>query len=1015
MSAMQQMSLGRVRVAQWMLVAVLAATPVFAYALGMGKLVLRSGLDEPLHGEIEITSVTPQELKTLKSTLASRADFDSAGIDRPFFLTGIKYDVTQHSDGRTYLQLTTDEPIREPFLHLLLQVEWSGGKLIREYTALLDPPQWAEAKPAEIQAPDVAASAPTPVEPPADTSTGQGMGAAGEPAPSPMPAVIAEEKKSEPVTAMPPAETPPAETAATSVAEAPPSPGLPPESQTTSTTEHLPDAMAAAPAAEVRAPGMAGESGARAWASVWEYGPVKKGETLGRIVDKLRVDKTLTPQQIMLALLRANPSAFYAKNVNNLKVGMILKVPERDDVESVPKAAARSEFQAQYEVWQKYKTQVAAASSAVTVPTESSEMPMAAVKPQEVKPQTAKPQAVKPQSIAKAAPAVKPVTPAKKEPQSSQTVGEGDEGLLKIVRSNLENTTTPEGAKAPGVETRKDAAKEQRALTEKVATLEEAIESKELQNKEMRDRVGKMQEQVKNTSRLIDLENKELAQSQKQATESAKVKPEPTAPSQPVPAASPAPAAVSAPAAVPTASPEAAQQTPPAALPAPAAAKKPVRRPVAPPPAPEPGFLQSLTDNLFDNPLLLTVLAGVGVLGAGIFAIHYVRRRRATVEFEESILSGGSIGPDNSSISESTSQPGASDTSFLSDFSQGGMGNIHTDEVDPIAEAEVYLAYGRDEQAEEILKEAVVKDPARHELKQKLLEIYHQRNDVAGFETLAEELYAALEGKGGKVWDKVEEMGRKISPNNPMFRGGAPTRVPDAAAAAVSAVPARTPANDLHVPLEREATEHAHAPDSQSLNFDLGDMQHAAPSVASTPDRAPPKDVGLDFDLGDTDIAQDARMDLEFDTETKAPTPDSSHGALDLDFNLHEEEPASAHGSGGIDFDVPAEPHVDNEISLDFDAPTGHGSSGDGGLTFSMDDTAADNPTLDFESASEATETDVAVEEPQWDETATKLDLAKAYIDMGDAEGARSILDEVLAEGNESQKGQARELAAQIR
>ena len=81
-----------------------------------------------------------------------------------------------------------------------------------------------------------------------------------------------------------------------------------------------------------------------------------------------------------------------------------------------------------------------------------------------------------------------------------------------------------------------------------------------------------------------------------------------------------------------------------------------------------------------------------------------------------------------------------------------------------------------------------------------------------------------------------------------------------------------------------------------------------------------------------------------------------------------------------------------------------------------MDDAAADNHALGFETSGEAAETDVAVdEEPQWDETATKLDLAKAYIDMGDAEGARSILDEVLAEGNESQKAQARELGGQIR
>ena len=991
---MQQMSLGRVRVVQWILVAVLATAPVFAYALGMGKLVLRSGLDEPLDGEIELSSVSPQELKTLKSSLASRADFENAGIERPFFLTGIKYDITQHNDGRAFLRLSTDEPIREPFLHLLLQVEWSGGKLIREYTALLDPPQWAEAKPAEIQPPDIADTTPTPTpaEPQADTGAGPGMGAApDEWAPAPTSTTTLTTDK--PVADMQPVETASASPVPEPKTSQPPEPAAAPAA-----TELLPDTMAVAPAAETGDRGMVSEGGARAWASVWEYGPVKNGETLGRIVDKIRVDKTLTTQQVMLALLRANPSAFYAKNVNNLKAGMILKVPERDEVESLPKASARAEFQAQYEVWQKYKTQVAAASSGVTMPSETSDAPMAQTKPMEAKPQAAaKPTA---KAAATVAPA-KPVTSAKKESPPAQPAGAGDEDLLKIVRSNLENTTAPEGAKAPGVETRKDAAKEQRALTEKVATLEEAIESKELQNKEMRDRVGKMQEQVKNTSRLIELENKDLAQAQKQAGDSTKVKP-PVTPT----ATTPSPLEA-APVTPPSAeAPVTTQEIPPAALPAPTTAQKPVRKPVVPPPAPveESGFLQTLTDNLFNNPLILTILAGVGVLGGGIFALHYVRRRRATVEFEESILSGGSIGPDNSSISESTSQPGASDTSFLSDFSQGGMGNIHTDEVDPIAEAEVYLAYGRDEQAEEILKEAVVKDPARHELKQKLLEIYHQRNDVSGFETLAEELYAALEGKGGKVWDKVEEMGRKISPNNPMFRGGAPTRGAGAAAMPM----------DTHTAFDRDATGHAPAPSSQPLSFDMGEMLHEVPTATSGSDYVPPKDTGLDFDLRGTGATPEASLDLEFDTGTKTPSGGMGKGGLDMDFNLNDEEPAPARSSGGIDFDIPAEPLADNEISLNFDVPRGHSAAVDEGLTFAMDATAADNPTLEFEASGEAADADVAVEEPQWDETATKLDLAKAYIDMGDAEGARSILDEVLAEGNESQKAQARELVAQI-
>ena len=985
-----------VQTVRWLIAAVFLLMPLFAHALGLGKLVVHSGLDEPLNGEIELLSATSQEIKTVKSSLAPRADFDSAGIELPFFLTGIKYNVVQRNDGRSFLTLSTDEPVREPFVHLLLQVEWSGGKLIREYTALLDPPQWATGNPPDIQTPEVPAEIadadliPDPTSTLAQAPPTETLPVPGEPAADSLaPAAVKPEAELSPVAPEPASpQAKASEPVPVPEAVAP----TPSPTETAGVTE-MPTDTAATPASEASLAGPSSESPAiaptppgpepadqgvpptsnvRAWASAWEYGPIKKGETLGHISEKLRNDKTLTSKQVMLALLRANPSAFYGKNVNNLKTGMILKVPEREEVETVSKDLAAREFHAQYQVWQKYKLKVADANSAVTVPSEDTK-PAAAAK-SEPTPKTPAPSA--PTKSAKSA------TPVQKgSSTTTKTAKAGDDDLLKIVRSSLDEKAAPEGAKAPGVETRKDAAKEQRALTEKVATLEEAIESKQLQNKEMRDRVGKMQEQVKNTSRLIDLENKDLAQAQKQATDKAK-----TTPSQ-VPVPEPAPTsaqAVPVPPAEPPktdalpAEPQPQASIPPSNLPA---VKPPKARPPAalpPPPAEEPSMLTSFVQGITDNSFLLPVIAVVGVLGGGILAMYYLRRRRASAEFEESILSGGGHSTDSSSISNSAAQAGASDTSFLSDFSQGGMGNIHTDEVDPIAEAEVYLAYGRDEQAEEILKEAVVKDPARHELKQKLLEIYHQRNDVGAFETLAEELYAALEGKGGKVWDKVEEMGRKISPKNPMFRGGAPA--------------AGGRASNTFAHIQNEVVlDRGAVPDNNSLAFEMEEMLHTPAAPESTESTG----AGLDFDLG----------------ESIAPATTAS--ASDLDFNFNENVDHRGQASNNIDFGRPSSATTDDhEISLDFDTPNATPTAQDEGLSFASDTTH--NSGLEFESVSTTSDSDVALEEPQWDETSTKLDLAKAYIDMGDAEGARSILDEVLAEGNESQKEQARDLATQI-
>ena len=166
----------------------------------------------------------------------------------------------------------------------------------------------------------------------------------------------------------------------------------------------------------------------------------------------------------------------------------------------------------------------------------------------------------------------------------------------------------------------------------------------------------------------------------------------------------------------------------------------------------------------------MSLIAGVaGLLVLLVAAILFIRRRRSIAEFEESILSGSGLDGQTDTTDTAAANPAGTDTSFLSDFGMAGMGSMQADEVDPLAEADVYLAYGRDEQAEEVLKEAVARDPGRHELKLKLLEIYQQRDDLKSFETLAEELYPAG-GQGDPVtWAKVVKMGNKMNPHNPLF------------------------------------------------------------------------------------------------------------------------------------------------------------------------------------------------------------------------------------------------------
>jgi len=972
----------------------LIATPMVVQALGLGRLTVNSGLDEPFNAQIELISPTAQEIKTLKTALASRADFDIAGVERNAFLFDITYTVRQHSNGQYYLKLATHNPVREPFLHFLIQVDWSGGHLIREYSALLDPPQWVSGAAAEINVPETGGSAVEPVPvveaapvveelPPYEELPP--LVAATEPKSE---GPVAEKPQPEASEAVVPVEVPAggAEIAATPQADR--APAL---AETPAIVEPItPSAAAGEPSPAVvseLAPAPVAEIPAAADTSAAsnEYGPIKRGETLGAVAGKINPDKSLTSQQVMLALLRANPSAFFGNNVNNLKTGKILTVPEREAIAAIPKAQAAKEFRAQYDAWQEYKLKLAGASRAVAVA--ETEAPQAAVKPEPKKAEVKK--AAKAGKTGKD----KSVVSGKAEPVD----------LLKIVRANLEQEVAEEATKTPGVETKKESGKEQRALTERVATLEEAIESKQMQNKEMRERVGKLQEQVKNTERLVELENKDLALAQKQAAEKQAAEAKATAEKAAQEKAAQEKAALekaakdkaAADAAKAALAAKPAEAPKPAVEAAPAAKKPAVVAKPAPAPAPaEEGFLEGILASVVDNPLTLALLAGVGVLGLGVGGMYAYRRRRAAREFSESILSSSSLSSE-ASITDTSGQAAASDTSFLSDFSQGGMGNIHTDEVDPIAEAEVYLAYGRDEQAEEILKDAIVKDPARQELKGKLLEIYFQRNDVAAFETLAEELYAALEGKGGKVWDKAEEMGQKLSPNNPMFRGGKPAERAAAATTMLVDEPSAAPAARSEDTLETMLS---------TQGLDMG--QGAAPAASGV-------DFSLDFESQPsrtTEVPAEPSFDMSFDLDTgtapaAAPAADSP-SSFDMDFNIGAPETADT-SSNVIDFNTAGTTELTSD--LDFSAhDSGPVTSGD--TEFSLGGMGDSVAELDSAPAG-------AVEEgglPGWDETATKLDLAKAYIDMGDTEGARSILDEVMAEGNDSQKQQARTLAAQI-
>jgi pilus assembly protein FimV len=313
---------------------------------------------------------------------------------------------------------------------------------------------------------------------------------------------------------------------------------------------------------------------------------------------------------------------------------------------------------------------------------------------------------------------------------------------------------------------------------------------------------------------------------------------------------------------------------------------------------------------------------------------------------------------------------GAAVAVAAADITGGASGPVVVgEEVDPVAEADVYMAYGRDAQAEEILKESLGKDPNRVPVLGKLLEIYANRRDTRGFEQTALKVKNLTNGTGPE-WEKAATLGRTLDPSSGLYG-----RVADATQAMV-------------------ATQAGPAP---SLDFDVGGGSPAAPSAPAA----------LDFDLGSTSPGVPMQKSDFTDSGTLIMDKASVAAATPaLDFNLGDTTTgktgtlraaagqASA-GSGPIDFD----------LNLDLGGAKGEPAAALSG--------PLDLGTINLNLGAAAGGAP-ASGDPRWQEVATKLDLAKAYEEMGDKDGARELLGEVLKEGDAAQQGQARQMLTNL-
>lgn len=784
--------------------------PSSANAAGLGRLTLLSTLGQPLNAEIELTSV--QKGETITARLASQDTYQTANVQFNAALAGTRVTVEKRPNGQVYLKATTPRAVSEPFVELLIEINSENGRVMRQYTALLDPPGYGSAA---GELPPPLASAPT---------------------------------TRAPVQAAP--ESTPSSSAA----------------------------AAAAPGAPTRAPAPQG-SGAK------QYGPIKRGETLGRIARTVKPEG-VSLEQALVGLYRQNPDAFIKKNMNLVRTGKILRVPETNEFAAVAHRTAQQEVRLQVADFNAYSSKLADRAGAA------------------------------PEGGSVASGRIGTRT-------ADSAAGEDSRATVRLSRGE-------QAGKGKG----------KAGTRERVRALEEEAIAREKALTEANERIAQLEKTIKDMQRLAELKSSGTAvatgadKGAKAPAASVAVAPPAVPPSKadPSPAKGAAPDATKGPApdaakaTVPEPAMDAAKAPPPAPKAEPAqVAKKP------PPPAPAPQM--DFVDMLFSEPLYLA--AGGAVLLLGGLGFVAARRRRS---------GGRELQSDDDGMVKIAPKLGGG--------APGGGSKA----------AALAIPASR-------IDEKPVAAPAR----------------PAGASDVADnDLDFNVATRRGAVQPQPR-------PASPAARA-APTAAPE---------PKAPPPRPAEPP---RAAEPPHA--AEPPRVAAPPPRAAEPPRAPEPPRAaepprivePPRAVEAPRapeSSRATDVLRAAQAKAaeplmpDFGMDTPAPTPAAPKPVVDtntIDFNL---EPLPLVGTPLDAVNrVSTEPPTPMDFKLDLN-------------------------NLDLEPAEKRSSGSPAHDD-HWYDVQQKFDLAKAYEEMGDKEGARDILQEVLKEGDVEQQAQAKKLLGSL-
>ena len=818
------------RVSLFLIILLLPYTVLFA--AGLGKLSLMSALGQPLSAEIDIVTANKDEIPSLRASIASQEAFAQAGIQYEPFFSVVKVSVESRINGNPYIKLSSPQAINDPFLNLLVELNWASGRILREYAVLLDP---AESSPQQVAAPSVAAP------------------------------VVAATQQNKPIESEIPKK-------------------IPPKAKQVPLTENNPSA----------------------YRTTGTYGPVVSGDNLSAIARQV-LPAGVDLNQMLVALYRANRDAFIAGNMNLLRVGAVLKIPEKSEADAIDKKSASSEIRVQVIDWHNYRSKLASSS---------------------------------------------------REESSRRTIRQSDQGKIttriekQAISSNAEPKEVLRLSGALQTDGNKDSVTPSN-VADRLRMMEEDAIAKNLSLKEANERVVMLEKSVENLKKLLELKDAALAQAQVRAESNDKVaaeteiKPETviTQPQQPSVQLQQDIALVTESDQVDVTIPD---------LGAPIEQSMPTEA-VTPTPLPLPvsetnDEETSLTDQIFAN----IEYVGAFLMVILLSTLLWVRKRRQRQEDANK----------NDKAAEGFSSRMKSRMSAMAGAQQvvaAGSSHAESDDEDSTYQSASSVEQSNEE--EQDFEQSTV-----------LYANLSEKSDEAEFDS-----HPQIDSED----DEVKYSTQLIDESN-----------------------------DIDLTDDGVSTHVHSVQESYETEFDLSDTNEAVQSDQIKIDSSGYESV-KDLEAGETVLDFDNAVESNADQDNTIDF-DLSEDAINLADDAIQNSKLAKNGEASAStHDHPSalelmdEPNITEQLDSDEVDATSK-------IIPIVPELGLESINLDIESADSVVqkdkESDSSENGEQWQEVETKLDLAKAYQEMDDTEGAKEMLEEVIRDGDAKQKRAAKKL-----